>query len=124
MVNVCCPPPVSIRRSLIWLPRCDTTLNPKIDKILTTSAPERTLSLGMRQRLKFKAGQDGRIVNQVKVREVFTFQLESNRLPQILRQFIQRLSLSNDGQVEALGDEMILASENVDLDNFLHLAPW
>jgi hypothetical protein len=98
-------------------------LNPKIDKILTTSAPERTLSFGMRQRLKFKARQDGRIVRQVKVGEIFTFQLQGNRFPQILRQFIQGFSLSNDGQVEALGDEMTLASENVNLDNFLHLAP-
>jgi hypothetical protein len=98
-------------------------LNPNIDKILTTSAPERTLSLGMRQGLKFKASQDRRIVSQAKVGGIFTFQLESDRFPQILRQLIQRFSLSNDGQVEALGDELALASENVDLDDFLHLAP-
>jgi len=61
------------------------TLKPKIDKILTTSAPERTLSLGMRQRLEFKARQDGRIVGQAKVGEVFTFQLVGDRSPQILR---------------------------------------
>jgi len=71
----------------------------------------------MRQRLKFKAGQNGRVVSQAKVGEVFTLQLESNRFPQILRQFVQRFSLSNDGQVEALGDELIPASENVNLDN-------
>ena len=69
----------------------------------------------MRQRLKFKARQDGRIVGQAKVGEVFTFQLESDRFPQILRQFVQCFSLSNDGQVEALGDEMALAFENMDL---------
>jgi hypothetical protein len=46
----------------------------------------------------------------------------ANRFPQILRQFVQRFSLSNDGQIEALGDELVLASENVNLDNFLHLA--
>jgi len=78
----------------------------------------------MRQRLKFKARQDGRIVGQTKVGEVFTFQLKSDRFPQILRELIQRFSLSNYGQVEALGDEMTLAFENVNLDNFLHLAPW
>jgi hypothetical protein len=78
----------------------------------------------MRQRLKFKARQDGRIVGQAKVGGGFTFQLDSNCFPQILRQFIQRFSLSNYGQVEALGDEMTLAFENVNLDNFLHLAPW
>ncbi len=115
MVKVCCPTPASIRRSLIWLPRYDATLNPKIDKILTTSAPERTLSFGMRQRLKFEARQDGRIVSQAKVGGVFTLQLESDRFPQILREFVQRFSLSNDGQVEALGDEMTLAFENVNL---------
>lgn len=76
----------------------------------------------MRQRLKFKARQNGRVVSQAKVGEVFTRQLESNRFPQILCQFVQRFSLSNDGQIEALGDELILASENVNLDNFLHLA--
>jgi len=47
--------------------------------------------------------------------------LEGNRFPQILRQFIQRFSLGNDGQVEALGNELVFASENVNLDNFLHL---
>ncbi len=78
----------------------------------------------MRQRLKFKARQEGRIVGQAKVGEVFTFQLEGNRLPQILRQFIPRFPLSYDGQVEALGDELTLTPENVNLDNFLHLAPW
>ena len=88
------------------------------------AAPERTLSFGMRQRLKLKAGQDRRIVSQAKVGEVFTFQLESNRFPQILRQFVQRFSLSNDGQVKALGDELVLAPENVNLDNFLHLLAW
>ena len=53
----------------------------------------------------------------VRLMQVFTFQLESDLFPQILRQFIQRFSLSHDGQVEALGDELILASENMDLDN-------
>ncbi len=74
-------------------------MNPKIDKILTTSAPERTLTLGMRQGLKFKTSQNGRIVSQAKVGEVFAFQLESDGFPQILRQFIQRFPLSDDGQV-------------------------
>ena len=97
-------------------------MNPKIDKTLTTSAPERTLSLGMHQRLKFEAGQDGRIVSQTEVGGVFTFQLEGNRFSQILREFVQRFSLSNDGQVEAFGDEVSLAFEDVNLDNFLHLA--
>ena len=64
------------------------------------------------------------IVCQAKIGGVFTFQLKSNRFLQILRQFIQRFSLSNYGQVEALGDEMVLALENVNLDNFLHLARW
>ncbi len=71
----------------------------------------------MRQRLKFSARQNERIVSQAKVGEVFTLHLESNRFLQILRQFVQRFSLSNDGQVEALGDELIPASENVNLDN-------
>lgn len=85
-----------------------------------TSVPERTLSFGMCQRLKLKARQDGRIVRQAKVSEVFTLQLESNRLPQILCQLIERFSLSNDRQVEAFGDEIVLASGNVTLDDLLH----
>ena len=80
------------------------------------------LSFGMNQRLKLEAGQDGRIVSQTKVGGIFTFQLKSDRFPQILRQFIQRFSLSNDGQVEALGDELALAFEDVNLNDFLHLA--
>jgi len=48
----------------------------------------------------------------------------SDRFPQILRQFIQRFSLCNNGQIEALGDELTLAFENVNLDDFLHLATW
>ena len=78
----------------------------------------------MRQRLKFKTSQNGRAVREAKVGKVFAFQLERNRFPQILRQFIERLSLSNDGQVQALGDEMGLTPENVNLDDFLHLASW
>jgi hypothetical protein len=65
--------------------------------------------------------QNGRIVSQAKVGEVFTFQLESDSFPQILRQFIQRFSLSNDRQVDALGHELALAFENVNLDDFLRL---
>jgi hypothetical protein len=54
------------------------------------------------------------------IREISEKGLESNRFPQILRQCIQRFSLSHDGQVAALGDEMALAFENVNLDNFRH----
>jgi hypothetical protein len=50
------PPQLDIATTLRY------DLNPKIPKILTTSAPERTLSFDMHQRLKFKASQDGRIV--------------------------------------------------------------
>jgi hypothetical protein len=78
----------------------------------------------MRQGLKFKARQDRRVLGQAKVGGVFTFQLESNRFPQILREFIQRFALRDDRQVEAFSDELILASENVNLDDFLHLGPW
>ena len=76
----------------------------------------------MRQWLKLKTRQDRGIVGQPKIREVCSLQLKSYRLPQVLRQFIQRLSLSNDGQIEAFGDEVSLAFEDVDLNNFLHLA--
>ncbi len=96
-------------------------LKPKVAKILTTSAPDRTLSLGMHQRLKFEASQDRRIVCQTEVGGVLTLQLESYRFPQILCQFVQRFPLGNHGQIEALGDELALASEDVNLDDFLHL---
>ena len=78
----------------------------------------------MGQRLKFKARQDGRIVSQSKIGQFFTIQLKSARLPQILRQFIQRFSLGDYGQVEALGDELTVALENVNLYNFLHPPSW
>jgi len=74
ILNVCCPWGLNpTQLDMATALRCDW--NPKIEKILTTSAPESILSLGMHQRLKFKAGQDGRIVGKAKVGEVFTFQL-------------------------------------------------
>ena len=103
---------------MIWLPRCDANLEPEDAKILTTSAVERTY-LGMRQGLKFKTSQNGRAVSEPKSARFSPSNWRAIASLRFCANSSNVFLLSHDGQVEALGDEMALAFENVDLDNFL-----
>jgi hypothetical protein len=64
--------------------------------------PERTLGFGIRQWFNFKTRQDGWFVSQPEIRKILAFQLKTNRFPQIVSQFIESFSLSDNRQVDAL----------------------
>src|ERR1035441_3198247 len=120
MVRDCRPPANSCRRILTWLPSWSTFSKPNFAKILRTSCPERVLSFGMDERLEFEGGEHRRIFRQIKLRKILALQVKADRLSQVFSQLIERLGLGHDRKIQTLGDVLIFAFENADLNNLLH----
>src|SRR5208282_3252436 len=121
MVRVCRVPAGSKRRNLTWLPRCASTSNPKRERILTTSPPARVLSFGMGERLKFEAGEDGRVRGEVELRQIFALEVKGERFLEISCQLVQGSPLGYDRKIEALRHVLLFPLRDAHLDNLSHV---
>ena len=121
MVRVWRVPPESKRRNLTWLPRCASISNPKREKILTRSPPETVLSFGVDERLKFEAGEDGRVRGKIELRQIFALEVKSQRFLEISCQLVQGSPLGYDGKIKALRHILLFPLRDAHLDNLLHV---
>ena len=56
---------------------------------------------------------------EAEIGEIFAFEMKRDRLLNIAGQFVQCRCLSNDGQVEAFSDVLLLTLKNANLDDAL-----
>lgn len=106
---------------MTWLPSWSTFSKPNLAKILRTSCPERVLSFGMDERLKFEGGEYRRIFRKIEIRKILALKMKANRLSQVFSQLIERPGLGHDWKIQTLGDVLFFAFENADLNYFLHV---
>src|SRR6266571_473650 len=77
-------------------------MKPKRPRMAMTSAPERRRSLGMR-RSQLHRNDDGRVWRESQGLQIFVGEMKLDRLSQILGDLVQGVTLSHDGNLEALG---------------------
>jgi hypothetical protein len=57
-----------------------------------------------------------RVIGKAQFGQVFTFQMQADRLANVRGYFIQGVALGHDGKIQALGDVLGFASENTNLN--------
>ena len=92
----------------------------------------RVLSFGMGERLKFEAGEDGRVRGEVELRQVFALEVKSQRFLEISGQLVQGFPLGYDGKIKAFRHILLFPLRDAHLDNLSHVhlpnvlqhSPW
>jgi len=79
------------------------------------------LSFGIRERLKFEAGEDGRVRGEVELRQIFALEVKSERFLEISCQLVQGSPLGYDGKIKALRHILLFPLRDAHLDNLFHV---
>jgi hypothetical protein len=70
--------------------------------------------------IEFHGGENRRFRRQAQFREVFSFEVQPNRLANICCDFVQCVTLGDDWKVQAFGNVFGFASKNTNLDRAPH----
>lgn len=71
---------------------------------------------------EFDGRQNGGVAGESECRQVLALQVKADCLANVRRQFVKSLCLSDDGEIEALGDELTIPFADPHLSDSLHFA--
>jgi len=86
----------------------------------TSWGPESRRRLGDNRRLRLEGDQQGRIGCQIEVCRVFALQMKRHGFPEIGYRLVQRLALSDHGDVQALGNIVVFTPVDEGPDRMAH----
>ena len=120
-MSVCRGPSCGLRRSLRWLPRCETRWNPKLSKIPATCSPDSLRSPGNR-RFEFERHEQDRCGSESKFFQLLVLKRKLKRFAQVRSHVIQRCPLRDNVKLRAFGDIPALVTRtNRRMDSALEL---